>query len=155
MGQGGGLVASKVQEGSSLDYKRELHLESRDNRLEALKDLSGMGNGGGGTVLFGVSEAEGSDGVPDRIVPLTDRAVAGVLEDITRASVGPPLLATFRVVDGVGGFVLAVEVLRSPLGPYMVEAYGEHRYHVRMGTRTVPMPERQVQDANRARAPYH
>jgi hypothetical protein len=33
------------------------------------------------------------------------------------------------------------------LGPYMVDAYGEHRYFMRSGTRTHPMSESEVRDA--------
>ncbi|MDQ4124355.1 MAG: hypothetical protein M3134_01980 [Actinomycetota bacterium] len=43
--------------------------------------------------------------------------------------------------------MLAVDVHRSELGPYMVTAYGQHRYFHRTGTSTYPMNEQQVRDA--------
>ena len=106
-----------------------------------------MANGGGGVVIFGVGEDPENQGAPEAIQPVTDRGIVGRLEDIARTTVSPPLLMDLTVLDGSGGFVLIVEVLRSPLGPHMIEAYGDRRYHVRKGSRTVPMTEQQVRDA--------
>ncbi len=139
------LVANKIPETSALDYKEKLTLGTRSERVEMLKDLSGMGNGGGGTVVFGIEERE--DGIAAAIRPLTDRATVGRLEDVVRDAVRPPLLVDLRVLEGSGGFVLVAEILRSPLGPYMVEAYDQRRYFVRIGRSTAPMTEQQVRDA--------
>jgi predicted HTH transcriptional regulator len=116
-------------------------------RSEAMKDLSGMGNGGGGTLVYGIEEDPKEEGIPIALRPHQDRGLVGVLEDVARSSVRPPLLMQVRPLEGPGGFVLVVEILRSPLGPYMVEAYGDRRYAVRVGSRTVPMTEQQVRDA--------
>jgi len=142
------LVSAGVPESASIEYKRELHIVTRAERLEVLKDLSGMGNGGGGSVIYGIEEDSGSDWpVPVAITPLTERGAIGRLEDITRVGIQPPLLCQLTTVDVSGGHVLVVDVLPSPLGPYMVEAYGDRRHHVRSGTRTMPMTEQQVRDA--------
>ena len=73
------LFDARVAETVSLEYKRELDLGSRSQRLETLKDLTGMANGGGGTVLYGIAEASRADTVPDAVYPLTDLKVVGVL----------------------------------------------------------------------------
>jgi hypothetical protein len=94
--------------------------------------------------------AEASSGdwpVAASLAPLSSAAQASRLEDVVRGGVQPPLLVEYGAVRVEGGFVLAIDVERSPLGPYMVEAYGHRRYHVRVGTRTVPMTEREVRDA--------
>lgn len=141
------LVDHRIAESPSLEYKRELHLDTTSQRLEMLKDLSGMGNGGGGTVLFGIQESEDDFPVAEKIVPLTEGALVGKLEDVVRDGIRPPLLMEYTVIEVPGGFVLAVEVELSGLGPYMVQAYGNMQYHRRTGTRTVPMSEQQVRDA--------
>ncbi len=141
------LFDARVAETVSLEYKRELDLGSRSQRLETLKDLTGMANGGGGTVLYGIAEASAADPVPDGLYPLTDLTVVGVLEDVVRSGVRPPLLMDYEVVPVDGGSVLAVDVDPSPLGPYMVHAYGDARYYHRSLTRTTPMSEQQVRDA--------
>jgi hypothetical protein len=57
------------------------------------------------------------------------------------------LLVEFLTVDVDSGYVLVGDVRTSPLGLYMVEAYGDRHYHIRTGTRTVSMTEQQVRDA--------
>lgn len=142
------LVDSEIPEAPSLEYKAALPLRSRSERIEALKDLSGMGNGGGGTIVYGIAEDPEREGVPIRLTPLADLRVAGVLEDIARSGVRPTLLYELRTISlGGDGFALVAEVRRSPLGPYMVESYGEFRHFARHGTRTAPMTEQEVRDA--------
>lgn len=139
------LIANSVREGPSRDYKRELALDPPKARVEAMKDLSGMGNGGGGTILVGIDEDP--PGVPKTIVPITDHSLPTRLEDIVRSTIRPPLLATYQRIDVPGGFALSIDVMRSPLGPYMVEGLGQRRFFVRIGQSTEPMSEQQVRDA--------
>lgn len=142
------LIASGVPESASLEYKEALLLGTRPEKLEALKDLSGMANGGGGTVIFGMSEDEGDWPTAAALQALTDRTLPGRLEDIVRAGVQPPLVAMYTIVELDGpAYALIVETERSPLGPNMVDAYGTRTYHRRTGTRTFPMSETEVRDA--------
>ena len=46
------FVATDVDESRVLEFKREVNLSTRDQKLEALKDLTAMANGGGGVVVF-------------------------------------------------------------------------------------------------------
>ncbi len=142
------LVDSAIPEGQRLEYKMELHLDKRDQRREALKDLTGMANGGGGTVVFGIAETDQDPPAAGEVTPLEDATLVGRLEDIVQDGTSPPLLVEYSSVPcAAGGFVLVVDVERSPLGPVMVEGYGEARYFSRAGTRTSPMSEQQVRDA--------
>lgn len=141
------LIDHGIPEAPSLEYKRELHLDSRGERLEALKDLTAMANGGGGSIIFGMDEGPGEFPVAAGVRPLSDRSLPGRLEDILRDGVRPPLLAETGVIEHDDGFVLVADVQPSPLGPYMVQAYGNLQYHRRVGRRTEPMTEQQVRDA--------
>lgn len=142
------LVVDSVPESASLEYKKSLSLDTRPEKLEALKDLSGMANGGGGTVLFGIAESDGDWPTATDLIGLTDPGLPGRLEDIVRSGLQPPLLATSSVVEvKPGRYVLVVDVDRSPIGPHMVDAYGARTYHRRVGTRTFPMTETEVRDA--------
>lgn len=141
------LLQSGIPESGSLEYKERLELETESQKRELLKDLTGMGNGGGGTIIYGIRETDDGSGRPMRLVPLTDPAFPGRLEDIVRHAVRPPLIMELRRIEADTGYVLVVEVFRSPLGPYMVQAYGENRYYLRQGSRVAPMDEQQVRDA--------
>src|SRR5262245_11667593 len=50
-------LADRAPEGQHLEFKRLLQLSDRRSRREALKDLTAMGNGGGGTIAFGIAES--------------------------------------------------------------------------------------------------
>jgi hypothetical protein len=143
------LIDARIPEAPSLEYKRDLNVGSRTERVELLKDLTGMANGGGGTILFGVEEDRtGEVPVASELVGLDDRAVVGRVEDVARDGVRPPLLAEYKEIDLEGGrFVLAVDVQPSPLGPHMLHAYDQHRYFTRAGRSTSPMVESQVRAA--------
>jgi schlafen family protein len=142
------LIAHRIPESAALEYKSALPLGPKSERLEVLKDLTGMANGGGGTVIYGMDEDRVGDWpVAKEITPLTDYGLPSRLEDIWRSGVHPPLLADPHLIEVDGGYVLTVDVQPSPVGPYMVEAYGERRHHIRVGTSAVPMTEQQVRDA--------
>ena len=141
------LLTLKLAEGPSLEYKRELSLVGRDARREVLKDLTGMANGGGGTVVFGIAEDPESEDLPASGHPLTEPGAISQLQAIVQDGVRPPLLAEYHSIPWEGGHVLAVHVIPSPLGPYMVEGYGEGRYYRRAGRMTIKMSEREVRDA--------
>lgn len=131
-----------------IEFKQGVELGGKEARIELLKDLTGMANGGGGLVVFGVDEARHADGrvTSAGVRPIEDKAISGQIADIVRDSVFPPLLVEFHEVDVDGGYVLVAEVYPSALGPYMVEAYGQNRYFTRVGRSTAPMGEQQVRD---------
>lgn len=136
----------RLRESDSLEYKEAIPLGTPTERRELLKDLSGMANGGAGTIVIGVSKDSDNPELPSQVVPLVDRGIVGRLEDVARDGIRPPLLINLRTIDYSPGFVLVAEVTRSPLGPYMVEAGRDRRYYIRQNSRTAPMGEQQVRD---------
>ena len=143
------LVADRVPESQILEYKSASDLDTRPEKAELLKDLTGMGNGGGGIVFFGVDEDDQGRGTALALTPLIDATSEGRMENIVRAGVQPPLLYEIHRIEVAGGFVLEAMVEPSPLGPYMVSSYGdtEGRYFKRHGTHVDPMSEQEVRDA--------
>lgn len=142
------LIDHRIPESASLEYKGDLPLGKPRERLEVLKDLTGMANGGGGTIIYGMAEERIDDWpIADHLNPITDFGLVGKLENIWRDGVRPPLLVDYSTIDLPAGFVLGVDLQPSPLGPYMIEAYGERRHFLRHGTSSVPMTEQQIRDA--------
>ncbi len=141
-------LSSELPEGQHFEIKREVQLASPSEKRELLKDLTGMGNGGGGTVVFGLAEKTVSgSSVPDYVTALSDRGLLGRIENLVSSTVRPTLRWVPLVVEQPGGgFVLIVDVERSPLGPYMVEMKGEYRYWRRQSDSTVLIDERLVHD---------
>lgn len=142
------LIAHRIPESTSLEYKRELTLDKQSERLEVLKDITGVANGGVSTIIYGMAESASGDWpVAEELRPMSDFGLIGKLENIWRDGVRPPLLADYTAIEVPRGFLLVVDLQPSPIGPYMVEAYGQRRYYTRQGTSTVPMTEQQVRDA--------
>jgi len=141
------LIEEGIPESGSLEYKERLELETDSQKRELLKDLTGMGNGGGGIIIYGIREADDGSGRPAQLTPLMDPALPGRLEDIVHNVVRPPLIMEPRRIEVGTGYILVAEVFRSPLGPYMVQSYGDNRYYMRQGSRVAPMDEQQVRDA--------
>jgi len=140
------LIDQRIPENSALEYKSALSLDTQGEKKELLKDLTSMGNGGGGTLIFGMDEEPGSN-IAKALTPLANPGLVGVAEDVVTSAVRPPLLWSHQTFEVHGGFVVVVDVERSPLGPYMIDAYGDQRYHKRSGDHTHQMNEREVRDA--------
>ena len=81
-----GYVADEVEESRTLDFKRDLDLDPKSKRIECLKDLTAMANGGGGVVIFGVDEKRGGDArsCAGQVAPLHDRRLVNRLENAVR-----------------------------------------------------------------------
>jgi hypothetical protein len=142
------LVDERTEEGQRLEYKRELNLGAREERLEAAKDASGMANASGGLLIYRVEEEELSDGrrIPVRVTPLTSGDAQARLEDVLDGAVSPKLnlAAKMLEVDG-GGYLLVVRLLQR-FGPlHMVEGYGQNRYFMRGGLATRPMQAHEIE----------
>ena len=146
------LVDEGIDEGQRLEYKRELKLGTRAEKVEAAKDASGMANAAGGLIIYGVQEKELQDGrrVPTGLTPLADGAAAAHLEDVLYGTVSPRLNFTTAMPSAsAGGFYLIVRVQQRVGALHMVEAHGQHKYFLRSGLATRPMAAHEVEAAFR------
>ncbi len=143
------LIAERVPEGQRLDYKRELNLDSRSERKEAAKDASGMANASGGLLIYGVDEDKSiPEPVPFEPTPLPDGQVQTQLEDLLDDTVAPTLnMETALVSAAAGGFFLLVSVFQRAGPPHMVEGYDENRHYIRVGVKTRPMKQNELERA--------
>jgi hypothetical protein len=139
------LISNEIPESTSLEYKSEVDLNGTKARRELLKDLTAMGNGGGGSVIFGVLE-EPETSIARQITALKSVAIVGQIENIVRDSVYPPLVWSHIEFETDEGWVIVADVERSSLGPYMIEAYEDQRYYKRSGRSIGKMREREIRD---------
>ncbi len=105
-----------------------------------------MGNGGGGTIIYGLDEEPGTS-IAKKLTPLKDEAFVGKIEDMVRDGVHPPLIWSHKNYKADGQFVVSIDIEPSKVGPYRVDAYGEGRYYTRSHQSTAPTTESQVRDA--------
>ena len=63
------LVENRVRESLYVEYKREMHRSSDEQKREFLKDVSALANAQGGHLIIGVAEA---DGYPTEILGIDE-----------------------------------------------------------------------------------
>jgi hypothetical protein len=140
------LVDSRLSEGQRIEYKRELNVVKDRQKTELAKDVSGLANAQGGLIVFGIAEHETeADPLPSEVTPFPGAGVQTRLENILDSALEPiPDYCAATIDAGEGRVVLVLRVEPHPGPPVMVQAYGEHRYYVRSGTRTRPMNATEV-----------
>ncbi len=136
-----------VQESPTLEFKRGEKL-GRDSKLigALVKQVTGMSNAGGGTILYGIEEGE-IDGITTAIgmSPVTERKLdADWLASVVHGWTAPPM-RTFKVtqVPVDNGFVLAVDVAQ---GLTAHQSLYDHKYYQRGARSTEPMLDHQIRD---------
>jgi len=139
------IIESLIAESTTLEYKSQLSLATTNERKELLKDMTGLGNGGGGTIIFGMDEHKESN-IAKCLTPLPNLSLLSQIEDIVLSSISPPLVWSHQAFEIDGGWIIVADVEQSTLGPYMVDAYGEQRFYKRSGTKVHRMSEQEVRD---------
>jgi hypothetical protein len=151
------MQAREIAEDRTLDYKRELGLESavtlsRAGRLAFLIDVTAMANAEGGSILYGADEGEGL--ARGRICSLPGMAVEpdGIrltLAQLLRDLVDERLdgVESHAVSVSEGRYCLVVRVPASPLAPHMVNLRTEGpRFYSRGTVNNEPMDTRQIKE---------
>lgn len=143
------LVSTRAQESSTLEFKRAEALgTTNQDRKELIKDCTGFANAGGGTILYGVVEAE-EDGVKvaSEIAPVTSTVFnKDWISSVLRNGSSPPL-NDFDVIElaqpNQMGRIVVVEIRASSTAHQ--NAF-DHKYYQRAGAITVPMIDYQIRD---------
>lgn len=148
-----GLVAAKVPEGRSLEYKECLPgVEKR----EFLYDVSSFANAAGGDIVFGVSDKRDDNKKPMSIPVLADglstsniQSEIDSLENLIRNGISPRIPGIqWQPVEGFkNGPVLVLRVPKSLIGPHMVTLDGASRFYSRHSTGKHPMDVGQIRSA--------
>jgi hypothetical protein len=133
------LVDNQLPEGQRVEYKRELHLDTKTQKSEAAKDVSGFANAQGGILIYGVDEDESDEPLPTEVQPLAEPGLRTRLENVLDSVLEPVPDYRIGVVPAGDGYVMVVSVKAHGGRPVMDQGYGEYRYFRRSGTRTRPM----------------
>jgi hypothetical protein len=141
------LVANRVPESRSLEYKQSLPGGTDSDRKEFLADVSSFANAVGGDLIYGVVETRENNratGVPQSVDGLdvaNKDADLQRLENILRDGIAPRLPGLqFRWIDGFpAGPVLVIRVPRSWAGPHMVTYQQHSRFYSRTAAGKYPL----------------
>lgn len=114
------LVTDEVEEGVSIDYKRDLPGDGRDSKSEFLADITSFANGAGGDLIIGITEDKG---LPVDLVGIDvpDQDALGLrIENMCRDNVEPrlPTMQQRFVLLANGKHVLILRIGHSWNGPH-------------------------------------
>jgi Putative DNA-binding domain len=144
------LVLDQIPEGQRIEYKSALVLDTKSQKIEVSKDISGLANGQGGWIFFGIAEDESPEPLPTGLSPLPAIGLQTRLENILDSALDPiPDYEAVTIKAGEGSVIL-VRVAQASGRPVMIQGYEQHRYFVRSGTRTRPMNATEVATAHEA-----
>jgi len=144
------LILEQIPEGQRIEYKGTLLLDTKGQKVEVAKDISGMANGQGGWIIFGISEDDSPEPIPTELSPISAPGLQTRLENILDSALEPvPAYDAVTIKDG-DGVVIVVRVSQASGNPVMVQGYEQHRYFIRSGTRTRPMNATEVAAAHAA-----
>jgi hypothetical protein len=137
------LVADKVSERRTLDYKEKVPGGTDQDKKEFLGDVCSFANLVGGDIIYGIRDERNGDGratgIPECIVGLAGLNLSAErerLESIIRNGIAPriPNIQTAEFhVDGIGS-VLLLRITRSWIKPHMVTFKGASRFYSRHST---------------------
>lgn len=136
------LFDNQIQEGKTLDYKREINLKSNDDKRELLADITSFANTEGGMIIFGIEEKKNekgeNTGLPERINDLKvdnpDKFLQS-LEDIIHNNTEPRLAsAQLKFIDYKENQLLLVGIPKYIGLPFMVTLNSTNKFYKRRNT---------------------
>jgi hypothetical protein len=143
-------VSARVEETHDLDWKRDLPPTRQLADSDFPKDVAAMANGGGGALVYGVTETgKKADGRRD-VGDLDERHEATLRRAAVTAIV-PPVFGLQIVRLGVDPRAVAVIVPASVDGPHLIHRQEFFGAPIRNDSDTTWMREREIDAAYRAR----
>lgn len=147
------LIRDAVNESLTLDYKAAgaLTLKTDGVKNEISKDVSAFANSAGGTIVYGVSEANHVPAAIDGIDPV--QVTREWLDQVIASRIQRRIdnVRIHQIVLSNGKVVYVVVIPQSERAPHMAS---DHRYYKRFEFHSVAMEEYEVRDiANRAVGP--
>jgi hypothetical protein len=133
------LISNGVSESKTLDYKRELKIDTGDDKKEFLYDITSLANTEGGALVFGIEEQKDvkkqNTGIPSKIIGVKidnkDKLIQKI-EDLVKNNVEPSinsLTIKFLEVDGLD--ILIIGIPKSIGLPYMVTYNSTNKFYKR------------------------
>ena len=115
------LKENEVLESKTIEYKKELHLDTSKQKIEFLRDVSSFANASGGDLIIGIEE---QDGFPSGIVGIQKDildVMMGKIEGLLRDCTEPRVDVNIREVPLLDSkSVLIIRIPKSWKSPHRV-----------------------------------
>lgn len=141
------LQMAGVQEGKTIEYKRDIPGTRDEDKREFLADMSSFANTEGGDILFGVDEYQGV--IKDILgVALPDFDAEMLrLDNLIRDGIDPRITLFFRALTCTNKKLLLVRVEKSWNGPHRVVFRGHDKFYARTSAGKFPLDVTQLKTA--------
>lgn len=140
-------VLPDLRESKTLDFKREISIQSKEEKLEFAADVSAFANSSGGDLVYGVAEEGGvAIAMDGTSVADPDQEILR-LEQILRASIEPPIagLRMIWIPKSEQSGLLVVRVPKSWSAPHRVS--GNSRFYARNSAGKYPLDVAELRSA--------
>jgi hypothetical protein len=141
------LKSAGMQEGRTIEYKRELPGTRDEDKREFLADVSSFANTETGDILYGVAEEQGL--ITDIIgvtCPDFDAEILR-LENLIRDGISPRINVTTRIISCTNSKLLLIRVDKSWISPHRVIFKGLDRFYARTSAGKFPLDVSQLRTA--------
>lgn len=140
------LVANEVKEGLTLDYKRDLVADTKDDKREFLADIASFANGRGGDIVFGLGDRRDGNGQSTGVPEFVGVSVANEDELKKRmqswidSGIEPQVPnVRMRLVECESGNVFIVRIPKSWAAPHMVKFQVRPAFYARNNVGKYPL----------------
>lgn len=134
-----GLISAQIEEGLTLDYKRDL-----GNNKEIAKDISALANTEGGTLIYGISS---KDRIPIALSWIEGDNIEERIQNVAATSIYPKIegiaVSRYPNPSNEKQAIYVVQVPKSIHAPHM----SDNRYCKRHGSISIAMDHEEVKSA--------
>lgn len=127
------LIENRVLENKKLEYKQEIHLDTRDQKKEFLADISSFANASGGDIIYGIIENR-DDGTPETLEGLDYNfdQLKGKIEGLIRDGTEPRVYVHIREIDIPNSKkALIIRIPKSWRSPHRIVFGRDYRFFSR------------------------
>jgi hypothetical protein len=134
-----GLISARIEEGLTLDYKRE-----PGNNKELAKDMSAFANTEGGTLIYGISSR---DRIPTALSWIEGDNIEERIQNVAATSIYPKIegitVSRYPNPSNEKQAIYVVQVPKSRHAPHM----SDNRYYKRHGSISIAMDHEEIKNA--------
>jgi len=138
------LIDNGIGESKTLEYKKELHIDTGDERKEFLADISAFANCDGGIIIYGIEE-DIKTRLPSNICGIiinNEDTMILKIENLIRDSIKPRIPEIkYRVLQIISKkeYILIIQIKPSYIIPHRVIYKGHDKFYARNSKGKYPM----------------
>lgn len=127
-----GQIYQTHRESNTLEYKRDLQIDSEKDTKEFLADVSSFANANGGTIFYGIDEVGGLVGLK---IPELDSFRLRVQQKIEEGILPRPGFKIKYLEISVNKYIFIIQIHKSFSGPHAVKSSDQYYYRSDAGKR--------------------